>query len=79
MIPGGGTRQAQAQDATGPPQEIAGTLPNDFTLANTKAEVKGGDHEPVYVSNNLIFSFSFLWRVLDGSFLISACPASTVA
>lgn len=36
----------------GPPQEIAGTLSNDFTLANTRAESKGEDREEIQVSDS---------------------------
>lgn len=32
-------------ETSGPQQEVAGTLPTDFTLSNTKAEVKGEERQ----------------------------------
>lgn len=53
MTSGGGERDFTHQDANGPAQEIAGTLPNNFTLANTKAESKGEDRQEIYVSREI--------------------------
>lgn len=43
-------------ESTGPPQDIAGTLPNDFKLSNTKAESKGEDHQEIFVSRSPLLS-----------------------
>ena len=57
-VPGGVDRQEQTR---GPQQEIAGTLPTDFTLANTKAESKGEDRQPIFVSFAWAIEGSMAW------------------